>query len=152
MPWVIDPENEHSPLNRVIERYRKPVHSAYKRLYALGMDAYSLVPRITELVLRPASQYAGKTGYLKIDRKGQVHRRLIWAKFIWWQAGINRCNQFKLMPVRSGKTSYLRGRWAEQAALEYLQTNNLKLLEKNFRSIYGEIDLVMLDKDIYNFH
>ena len=82
MPWVIDPENEHSPLNRVIERYRKPVHSAYKRLYALGMDAYSLVPRITELVLRPASQYAGKTGYLKIDRKGQVHRRLIWAKFI----------------------------------------------------------------------
>ncbi len=55
------------------------------------------------------------------------------------------------MPVRSGKTSYLRGRWAEQAALEYLQTNNLKLLEKNFRSIYGEIDLVMLDKDIIIF-
>ena len=82
MPWVIDPENEYSPLNRMIERYRKPAHSTYKRLYALGIDAYSLIPRIAELVLQPSEQYEGKTGYLKIDREGRVHRRLIWAKFV----------------------------------------------------------------------
>ena len=82
MPWVIDPENEYSPLNRMIERYRKPAHSTYKRLYALGIDAYSLIPHITELILQPSQQYIGKTGYLKIDREGRVHRRLIWAKFV----------------------------------------------------------------------
>lgn len=55
------------------------------------------------------------------------------------------------MPAKSGKTSYLRGRWAEQAALEYLQTKNIKLLEKNFRSSFGEIDLIMQDKNIILF-
>lgn len=82
MPWVIDPENEYSPLNRMIGRYLKPAHSAYKRFYALGIDAYDLIPHITELILQPFRQYEGKTGYLKIDREGRVLRRSIWAKFV----------------------------------------------------------------------
>ena len=55
------------------------------------------------------------------------------------------------MPGNSGKNSYQRGRWAEQAALEYLLTRNLKLLYKNFRSAFGEIDLIMQDKNIVLF-
>ena len=82
MPWIIDPENEYSPLNRMIERYRKPAHSAYKRLYAFGIDAYLLIPRIAELILQPSRQFKGKTGYIKLDEEGRVHRRLIWARFV----------------------------------------------------------------------
>ena len=55
------------------------------------------------------------------------------------------------MPTKSGKTSYLRGRWAEQTALEYLLGKKLKLLEKNYRSTFGEIDLIMQDKNIILF-
>jgi hypothetical protein len=82
MPWVIDPENEYSPLNRMIERYQKPSLSAYKRLYAFGIDAYRLILRFAELSLQPGQQYEGKTGYIKIDKKGRVQRRLIWAQFV----------------------------------------------------------------------
>jgi len=82
MPWVIDPENEYSPLNRMIERYQKPSLSAYKRLYAFGIDAYRLIPRLAELSLQPSKQYEGKTGYIKIDKEGRVQRRLIWAQFV----------------------------------------------------------------------
>ncbi len=82
MPWIIDLENEYSPLNRMIERYRKPTHSAYKRLYAFGIDAYRLIPRIAGLILQPSQQYEGKTGYIKLDEEGRVHRRLIWARFV----------------------------------------------------------------------
>lgn len=82
MPWIIDPENEYSPLNRMIERYRKSAHSAYKRLYAFGIDAYRLIPRIAELILQPSRQFEGKTGYIKLDEEGRVHRRLIWARFV----------------------------------------------------------------------
>ena len=82
MPWVIDPENEYSPLNRMIERYQKPSLSAYKRLYAFGIDAYRLIPRLAELSLQPTKQYVGKTGYIKINEGGQVQRRLIWAQFV----------------------------------------------------------------------
>ncbi len=55
------------------------------------------------------------------------------------------------MPGNSGKNSYQRGRWAEQAALEYLLTKRLKLLDKNFRSAFGEIDLIMQDENIVLF-
>jgi len=55
------------------------------------------------------------------------------------------------MPDKSGKISYQRGRWAEQTALEYLLTKKLKLLDKNFRSTIGEIELIMQDKNIILF-
>ena len=55
------------------------------------------------------------------------------------------------MPASTGKNSYLRGRWAEQTALEFLLHEKLKLLERNFRSIFGEIDLIMQDKNIICF-
>lgn len=35
------------------------------------------------------------------------------------------------------------GRMAENLALHYLQKRNLSLLERNFRSRFGEIDLIM---------
>jgi len=82
MPWIIDPENEYSPLNRMIERYRKPSLAAYKRLYAFGIDAYRLIPQLAELSLQPTQQYEGKTGFIKIDEQGRVQRRLIWAQFV----------------------------------------------------------------------
>lgn len=82
MPWVIDPENEYSPLNRMIERYRKPAQSAYNRFYAFGIDAYRLIPQLAELSLQPNRQYEGKTGYIRIDEQGRVRRRLIWARFL----------------------------------------------------------------------
>jgi hypothetical protein len=82
MPWMIDPENEYSPLNRMIERYRKPSLAAYKRLYAFGIDAYRLIPRLAGLSLQPDQQYEGKTGYIKINEQGRVQRRLIWAQFV----------------------------------------------------------------------
>ena len=66
----------------MIERYRKPSLSAYKRLYAFGIDAYRLIPRLAELSLQPGQQYEGKTGYIKINEQGRVQRRLIWAQFV----------------------------------------------------------------------
>ena len=39
----------------------------------------------------------------------------------------------------------LIGQWAEDYALEYLQTQNLQLIQRNFHSRYGEIDLIMQD-------
>jgi len=43
------------------------------------------------------------------------------------------------------------GRHAEQQALQYLQGRGLRLLERNFRSRYGEIDLIMREADCLVF-
>ena len=49
------------------------------------------------------------------------------------------------------QTAYLSGRWAEKVALQYLLEQNLTLLERNFRSTFGEIDLIMQDAEILCF-
>lgn len=38
-----------------------------------------------------------------------------------------------------------RGRWAEDRALAFLQERGLRLVERNYRCRYGEVDLIMED-------
>lgn len=44
-----------------------------------------------------------------------------------------------------------RGHAAEDSAVRHLRGNGLKLVERNYRSPYGEIDLVMRDGDTLVF-
>ena len=44
-----------------------------------------------------------------------------------------------------------RGRRAEQWAAQYLQRQGLRLVEQNYRSRYGEIDLIMKDGETLVF-
>lgn len=45
------------------------------------------------------------------------------------------------------KAAHLKqGEDAENACCQYLKSQGLKLIERNFRSTYGEIDLIMMDK------
>ncbi len=43
------------------------------------------------------------------------------------------------------KNSYLDGQIAEDTALNYLREQGLILIQKNFYSRFGEIDLIMMD-------
>lgn len=47
--------------------------------------------------------------------------------------------------------SYQLGQWAEEKASEYLQQKGLLLVEKNYRSRLGEIDLIMKDSGVCVF-
>lgn len=51
------------------------------------------------------------------------------------------------IPNTRGRSSEIsrvqRGRWAEQAAVVYLQAQGMTLLERNYRIRTGEIDIIM---------
>ncbi|GMR04006.1 MAG: YraN family protein [Gammaproteobacteria bacterium] len=48
-------------------------------------------------------------------------------------------------------TALCRGNQAEELACVYLQNNGLKLVERNYRSPFGEIDLVMQQQETLVF-
>ena len=50
------------------------------RLFALGYDAYNLVPKLRHLKLLPITSVKGLSGELSISADGEVHRVLPWAK------------------------------------------------------------------------
>ncbi len=51
------------------------------RLYAMGIDAYRLAPRLATLAKTPGATFPGATGTLSIDSQGRVQRALTLAQF-----------------------------------------------------------------------
>jgi uncharacterized protein len=83
MPWMLGLERGNDPLRRADLR-SSASHLATplgRRLYAMGIDAYRLVPRLSALADRPGASFAGQTGRLSVDALGRVQRQLLLARF-----------------------------------------------------------------------
>ncbi|MBS0571234.1 MAG: penicillin-binding protein activator [Proteobacteria bacterium] len=79
-PWLFDGTlglPSHTDIVRLLDSAR----GAGGRLFALGMDAYRLLPYLNWLAQHPDSYLPGATGQLAIDRLGRVQRLLTWAQF-----------------------------------------------------------------------
>lgn len=82
MPWLLKREQESSFLQETINHLWSADSSAYRRLYALGIDAFQLIPELARLSLQRHSSYAGKTGELSMSEDGRIRRKLLWARFV----------------------------------------------------------------------
>lgn len=81
IPWVFNDLAQTDP-TYVALRNESPDHFAeFVRLYALGADAYNLIPQLNKLSQSAESSFSGATGELSINTTGQVIRIPKWAKF-----------------------------------------------------------------------
>jgi outer membrane PBP1 activator LpoA protein len=79
-PWLFDATlglPRHEDIVRVLDSAR----GAGGRLFAMGMDAYRLLPYMDWLAQHPDSYLPGATGQLAEDRLGRIQRLLTWAQF-----------------------------------------------------------------------
>lgn len=76
-PWLLDYDN--SPLKQSVSKNWPASADRLGRLYALGVDAYQLFPRIQLLSTNRDNKLAGATGLLTLDASGRVVRTLDWA-------------------------------------------------------------------------
>ncbi|MHB8678586.1 MAG: penicillin-binding protein activator [Rudaea sp.] len=79
-PWLFDATlglPRHDDIVRALDSAR----GAGGRLFAMGMDAYRLLPYMDWLAQHPDSYLPGATGQLAEDRLGRVQRLLTWAQF-----------------------------------------------------------------------
>ncbi len=60
-------------------------------------------------------------------------------------------NKDKPKLSKNQKSTKMIGDLGEKLALEYLQNKGLKLVRKQYRSRFGECDLIMRDKDVLVF-
>lgn len=77
LPWLL----ESSELKTNVEKHQKRAKGSYARLYAMGIDAFRLYPRLTQLAALPNSKIFGVTGDLSIDEEGKIHRKMPFAMF-----------------------------------------------------------------------
>jgi len=80
IPWLLAPEPS-DPLSRERLRASLPeMQGQYLRLYAMGIDAYRLAPRLTWMARHPGSSAEGATGRLSLDGQRHVRRELTLAR------------------------------------------------------------------------
>ncbi|MEE8157253.1 MAG: penicillin-binding protein activator [Gammaproteobacteria bacterium] len=81
MPWVLTPDPTAEYLRRIIARYWPSRADRRARLYAMGFDAYRLVPLLHTGEIGPDRPVPGMTGVLAADEHRRIYRQLTWARF-----------------------------------------------------------------------
>lgn len=79
-PWMLGTSDE-PPSRQQAVRWFPNASGELGRLYALGVDAYRLIPYLPWLADHPADDYPGLSGRLTLDGSGHLHRHLAWAVF-----------------------------------------------------------------------
>ena len=82
MPWILDSEKQLSIIQVVLNRHWSQEESKFRRAFALGVDAYNLIPDINRLTQEKNSVMLGETGNLTIDSTNIVKRNLRKARFV----------------------------------------------------------------------
>lgn len=81
IPLVLDDGADTRSLRERMHAHWPEDAHRYIRLFALGMDAYNLIPNLENLRDSPDLRLPGLTGELYVDTERRVHRRLRWGLF-----------------------------------------------------------------------
>ncbi|HUO82675.1 MAG TPA: penicillin-binding protein activator [Gammaproteobacteria bacterium] len=81
MPWTIAPDAAARALKDTLHNFWPTRADRWSRLYAMGFDAYRLVPLLHNQAEPLAGTVPGMTGVLSMDDAGRIHRDLEWAEF-----------------------------------------------------------------------
>lgn len=79
MPWML-PEHSWQPLANQSKQLWPQRQDTLLRLFAMGFDAYNLLPNLRRLKSLPQIVSHGLTGEINVDEQGVLHRRLPWAQ------------------------------------------------------------------------
>lgn len=82
LPWLLLTEGE-APLARDNLAKTLPGSAGQlRRLYAMGIDSFRLLPHLGRLQSSTQETLDGKTGNLYLDSIRQIHRQLVWAEMV----------------------------------------------------------------------
>jgi len=83
MPWSLNNiETSQDPLHRAVTQQWPARHRNAARLFALGADAFTVVPFLEPLAAPGGGAVDGRTGRLSVDADNRLHRELRWARFV----------------------------------------------------------------------
>ncbi|MDG9929895.1 MULTISPECIES: penicillin-binding protein activator [Pseudomonas] len=77
-PWLLE---ANDPLRQQVDQQWPQAAGSLGRLYAMGVDAFRLAPRLGQLQALPDSQVEGLSGNLTLNQSQRIERQLPWAEF-----------------------------------------------------------------------
>lgn len=80
IPWMFASDNNQDPAYQALQGQSQAM-GGLLRLYAMGVDAYRLLPELNQLSTDNTLVYQGATGQLSVNELGQVQREMQWGRF-----------------------------------------------------------------------
>lgn len=81
MPWTLTNGEGRKPDWQEFTNAWKASATPFKRLYAMGIDAYRLMQQSGRIGRDPQSALSAESGNLYLDSANRIHRQLQWARF-----------------------------------------------------------------------
>ncbi len=81
IPWTLDTQGTWAQQREHVEKLWPARARRDERLFALGFDAFQVVPWLKMLHLPGFARFPGATGILSLDENKHLHRALEWARF-----------------------------------------------------------------------
>jgi len=81
MPWTLQGATQANQLKSQIAKTWPKASQRYVRFFALGVDAFNIIPEINRLRRSKFGTFQGETGVLFLDVNNRFQRRLLWAQF-----------------------------------------------------------------------
>lgn len=81
MPWMLLSNDKMQALRGELQGESPIAHTSLDRLFALGVDAYALIPQLNRLNADPNLRFNGLTSGLRLDGDKRLQRQLLWARF-----------------------------------------------------------------------
>ncbi|MEE8364705.1 MAG: penicillin-binding protein activator [Gammaproteobacteria bacterium] len=94
IPWMLD--NAQNRDFRQVSKLWPDFSKRFSRLFALGIDAYRMIPSLRRLMIHPGESELLNTGRLTVDKNGHVKRALLMATY---EKGVARLLQQPLEAV-----------------------------------------------------
>lgn len=83
MPWVLSGRMKPASLNAVRQHVKSIWPKSYAlqpKLFALGVDAYDIIPKLNKMAVLPDLGTPAATGTLYLDKNHHIYRKLRWSK------------------------------------------------------------------------
>ncbi|MFM2486732.1 penicillin-binding protein activator [Celerinatantimonas yamalensis] len=78
MPWLLDHQSDNA---KRFAQIWPQASDTDKSLYAMGYDAYQILPHLAQMRGFKDYRLQGLTGVLSVTKDGQIHRQLIWSQY-----------------------------------------------------------------------
>lgn len=83
MPWVLSTRLKPDTLNVIRQHVKQVWPQSYvtqPKLFALGVDAYDVIPKLNKMAMLPDLGTSAATGTLYLDKNHHIYRKLRWSK------------------------------------------------------------------------
>ncbi|WP_251358021.1 penicillin-binding protein activator [Kangiella sp. TOML190] len=80
-PWVLGSSKDILSAKKSLSKTLPSSHKRLGRFFALGHDAYRIIPELGQLSTVPESAIEGLSGVLSMDSYGRIQRQLAWGRY-----------------------------------------------------------------------